>query len=242
MLKKKLLLLIVLFFSINSFSQNIYSVVRVARGTKPIKIARTTIALPGCSDMAYRAMAAQTKRIEVVYFPDRVILQSLIKQEQTNPLQISGGYNYLRTISQSMRNETFWKHINASQGYNGVHHIITKSTLKWLYKNRRRTDNGLTFEDFVRNSPAAFHPLHNESEFGAVFHNPVRQLSLYQREGIKGILQDYFNRANELSRTQGMIEYDETFIERTFQEAIFWASMWGLEWGEPSRLPLPDMN
>ena len=84
MLKKKLLLLIVLFFSINSFSQNIYSVVRVARGTKPIKIARTTIALPSCSDMAYRAMAAQTKRIEVVYFPDRVILQSLIKQSKEN--------------------------------------------------------------------------------------------------------------------------------------------------------------
>lgn len=214
------------------YAQSYYTVVRAAKAAKPIRIYRMTVVTGRNFESAYRVMWEQTKKIDVSHQAERILLQSIINQPQVSPQEVSGGYNYLRAVSQASKGLPEWKKINSSDGYNGVHHIINKTVLEELYRVREKKDNGLTYNDFVRNSPAAFHPLHNDLEFGWLFHNPKWQMRVYAEQGVRGVLIDYFSKANFVSREQGLDEYTDEVIKRTLSEAKFWAEVWGLEWGE----------
>jgi hypothetical protein len=213
-------------------AQSIYGVVRAAKGVRPIRIYRLTETTPRYFNMAYTAMWTQSKRISISHDADRVILKALITQPQAHPIDVSGSYNYLRAVSQASKGLPEWKKINSSDGYNGVHHIINKTVLEELYRVRTKTDNGLTYNDFVRNSPGAFHPLHNDQSFTWLFHNPTLQMRIYAEQGVQGVLLDYFQKANAISREYGFPEYTDEHIRNTLVEARFWAGIWGLEWGE----------
>ena len=214
------------------WAQNFFKVVRAAKGAKPIRIHRMTITSGRNFETAYRVVWEQSKKVDVSHEMERIVLQTIITQPQVSPLEVSGGYNYLRAVSQASRGLPDWKKINASDGYNGVHHIINKTVLDELYRVREKKENGLTYNDFVRNSPAAFHPLHNDLNFGWFFHNPKLQMRIYAEKGVKGVLIDYFGKANYLSKEYGFEEYTDEVIKNSLSEAKFWAEVWGLEWGE----------
>lgn len=227
---KKIVLVIFVFSFTNLFSQNFYSLIKSPKSLKPIKISRTTFSIPTYSNYAYSAILTQTSQVNITRVNNQVMFQAYIAQQRVSPIEVSGGYNYLRTVSQSLSGESEWHRINASDGYNGVHHIISKSALAVIYKQRNRLDNGLTYEDFTRNAPSAFHPFHNNNEFFDIFHNAERQILIYEKVGVIGVLEDYFERVNVLNRKYGLPEYSDDMIARSLLEAKFWAKIHGLVW------------
>lgn len=222
--------LIVIVFAQNALCQNLYSVVKVSRSSRQIKVLRKTTVPNKYVTPAYNAILLKTKEIKVSYIDDKTILQALIKETRPVPMDISGGYNYLRLISQNMRNVPEWSKINRSDGYNGVHHIINKSVLDKIYNSEKTIENGLTYQDFVRNSPSIFHPLHNAREFGELFHDKDKQLELYEIGGVKTIIDYYFIVINDLSRKYGLIPYSEDVMKSSLAEARFWSEIYGLKW------------
>ena len=224
------LLLVLLLLAMPACGQNIYSLIKAGRGLRPLRIARKTVTVPKYSTLAYEAMSMQARKINVSHTTDRIILEAIIEQKLASPVEVSGGYNYLRTVSQNMAKEPGWERINTSDGYNGVHHIINKTVLEKIYNEQAAIENNLTYSEFVRNSPAIFHPFHNNKYFTAMFHCPDKQLYLYYTKGVKGVLEAYFEQINAISKEYGIIEYNQEIIEHSMLEARFWAETYGLEW------------
>ena len=226
---KNLIAFLFLILSTNLYAQNVFSVIKVSKELKTIEMIRTTLVPAQYSDIAYAAMSMQSENVYINYINGFAVLEAPVVQEEATPMEISGGYNYLQRVSKEMRNCEGWNKINSSDGYNGVH-IITKATLQELYKKREKTDNNLTYEDFLRNAPSAFHPFHNNKNFSFIFHNSHRQLYLYDKYGIKAILEDYFNKINMINKQYNLPEYTEEFIDHSLLEAELWAVSYGLRW------------
>lgn len=228
---KKLIFALFFFIFTNVYSQNFFTVLRRPKiKPKTLPIQRHTIATYNNLDYASKAILTKASNIDISYIKDKIILQTEIQQPLVHPLSVSGGYNYLRIVSQQFREEPNWKYINRSSGYNGVHHIINKSVLKIIYTENTKELNELLFTDFVNNAPAIFHPLHNDTRFSYIFHDCDKQIALYEDCGIKCILTDFFDEINIINESLGLPIYDEETIQNTLIEARFWAETYGLVW------------
>lgn len=227
------LILLILFPSI-AFSQNIYRVTKATHNA--ILINRTTVVSPELSMWARWAISDKSNRILTSKVKKQIVLQSTIKQGVCFPTDVSGGYNYLKLVSREMKGCDGWENISKTKGYNGAHHIINKSVIEVICADikvnarLRGEEIDLNIDEVKNNAPAIFHPYHNRRGYEDVFHNFGEQIKLYYSVGVRGIIEDFFIRVNELNRAEGLPEYSEEFIEHTLKEAALWAKHYGLRW------------
>ena len=163
-----------------------------------------------------------------------------------SPSTLWGSYHYLRVLTSLSRRqgavnpkfEKEWKSVFQIGGYNGVHHIVNKSTLKTIYQEMKRKaiQKGEVFtvnlDELQREAPGSLHPFHGRPEYSVLFHNVDRQLDLYRQGGIRAIVTDYFN---ELQRIHQMYpqkapQPSQEVVNNTLLEAQLWSETFGLRW------------
>ena len=227
------LTIILLFLPLFSFSQNIYQV--VTRTPKIINIGRTVIVKPKVVATAERAILARSTGLLRTNIEKQVMLQSVIKQPVCYPEEVAGGYNYLRLMNREMHSEEGWEYVACSNLYNGAHHIINKSALEIIYfdiKKHQAGTNGLDFNltELQANAPAVFHVYHNSTRYRHFFHDRERQIRIYYKKGVSGVLDDFFKQVEKINEKEGLPSYSEEFKKTTFLEAELWARHYGLLW------------
>ena len=225
------LICLFILFSPNLFAQSYYTLVSASKTARnAIFINRGILTYPKHINAAYNAILTQSNVIDVSRLEKQILLQTQIQQPRCHPMEVVGGYNYLRTVSRGMTGCEGWGRIRQGGGYNGAHHIISKSTLEVLYKQKKENNTYLNYSDFQRNAPAIYHPFHNNKQFEAVFHDAARQLELYNKGGVSYVLSDFFVTINEINRRYGLPEYTPEMINRSLLEAKFWSDSYGLRW------------
>jgi hypothetical protein len=223
--------LVFLSFSFSGYAQNYYKVFKQAKQARnAIFISRSTICTQRTLKSAYNAVLSNSAQVNINQLERMIVLESVIKQQLAEPVRISGEYNYLKAVSQSFRADPQWVDVNKSDSYNGIHHIINKSVLEVIYKQRKDGSYLLNYNDFLNNSPAVFHPFHNDKQFSWYFHNHKRQYELYVKYGVKGVLLDFFTEINKLNELYGLPVYADEFIENNMLQAKFWSDSYGLKW------------
>lgn len=219
---------------VGGFSQNVYRVVKATRSA--ILINRTTVTAPELADWARWAMMDKSNHILTSKVKKQIALESMIKQDICFPVDVSGGYNYLKLVSREMKGCDGWENISKTRGYNGAHHIINKSVIDVIYADikgsakLRGEEIPFDVTEVKNNAPAIFHPYHNRQGYESYFHNFGEQIKLYYAFGVRGIIEDFFIRINELNKAEGLPEYPEEFINATLKEAALWAKHYGLKW------------
>ena len=151
-----------------------------------------------------------------------------------SPDTIYGPYNYMRAISKVSRHQQFvhpdytryWKHLNSSVGYNGVHHLITKSTIKQLCSDVSCSSTIL--KEMQSNAPCIFHRFHGNPSFVTIFHNPEEQYELYIKRGMKKVVELQLDKINEVNKTMGLPELTQEYIDGILHETKIWCSIYGL--------------
>ena len=252
---KRIILLIILFILPGVlYSQSAFKVLRLinkSKSHKIVNICRSTIVSPKNAHIAKNVVKQVnpyflkingdngcTTRIDILTEFSVPILK--------NPETLYGGYNYLRIIASISKEKGIvdkkylfkWKNINKTQGYNGVHHIINKSTLKEIhsimkkeYRNNGRVFN-IRLDEMQNNAPAIFHRLHGHPAYTNTFHNMEMQLLIYEQRGVSGIIDNFFIKAKLISASsRGTIPmYSYEVIRGTYLEAELWAKTFGLKW------------
>lgn len=202
--------IIILFFcvfvSFNSYSQNVFRF--IGKGSA-LKVTRTITTNQINMELARSILAAQTSA--TVRVIDPVTVQATFNPGIVTPAIVLGPNSYLRGVSQAFKGATEWQNVNKGTGYNGAHHIVTKFVISEIGGNA----------EAIRNGPSVFHPLHNKPEYIDLFHNHQRQLELYKQGGIKGIVEDFFERVPGFT--------DEE-IKLMLLESELWSKHWGLKW------------
>lgn len=229
-----IILLVLIVLPLEGLSQNVY---RVAKATNnAILINRTTIVAPELSMWARWAISDKSNQILTSKVKKQIALEATIKQEVCFPVDVSGGYNYLKLVAREMKGCDGWENISRTRGYNGAHHIINKTVIDVICADikanarLRGKEIHLDVNEVKNNAPAIFHPYHNRQGYAHIFHNPKEQIRLYYTIGVRGIIEDFFIRVNELNKAEGLPPYPEEFIEHTLKEAALWAKHYGLHW------------
>lgn len=258
-------LLLLVFSQCAVFGQNAYqilkSVPKATLAAKPgaivyrhlqapaasARLAAEVARLPNPSEIShfYQNKIFRNKRGTVVV-PQIHIMISFPAPVLKDPSSLWGSYHYISALTKLSRTPGAvhpkyahkWKHIQATTRYNGVHHIVNKSTLKVIYEEMKQKAirNGRPFTvnlaDMQRDAPGSLHPFHGRPEHAVVFHNLDNQLKLYRRGGIKAIVQDYFA---QLQRFRLLYPQEAPFISdevihNTLLEAKLWSDMFHLKW------------
>ena len=203
------LALVLILLSTTVYSQNIFRF--KVKGTR-VKVERTITTRQ--TDLARRILTQKTNLIK------QKQLRATYYQQRVHPMGVTGPNNYLKGLSRRFTGQQ-WGKITKSGGYNGAHHLVTKAVIKQI--------TGKDGE-IVANAPSVFHPLHNNPNFITMFHDHERQLRIYEQSGIRGIIIDFFERANAVSDRLGLPLYNDEVIHQALLEAELWAKHWNLKW------------
>lgn len=212
-MKKTIILLLLI--SVNSYSQSVFSLKKVG---KKIRVRRTVSVNTVSRNIAVRLANEQAKRRSFTIRRNR--LEYEYSAAIVRPTLMYGPNNYLKSSSRILKSQSGWRNIHQSGGYNGAHHIVTKSVIKQL---------GLG-QEAINNAPSIFHPLHNNPAFELNFHNHAEQLKLYEAGGIKLIITNFFEQIRSINEANGLPNYPQGLIDKELIEAEFWAKYWGLKW------------
>ncbi len=201
------------------YSQSAFRVLQ--RGNR-VKIRRTITVPPKQARLAQKVALNQSAIQRVETKVNRAVITTHIEQKLVRPMDVVGPNKYLRIASKVFKKKPGWKRLNSSVGYNGAHHIITKSVIREI-SNRYNMD-------MLANAPSVFHPLHNSAEYTEVFHGHDKQLELYYTRGVKGIVDNFFKEINKINLEHGLPLYNKKFIEAEMLEAELWTRYWNLRW------------
>ena len=266
-MKKILVLLVVLLLGSQSvvFGQSAYQLVRIAKRAKFKPVSAGKINGHMQAPLASASLAQYVSRLHnptsirsytqnrivsskfgPVTVPEIHIEISFPAPILRSPSTLWGSYHYLRVLTSLSRErgavhpqyKQQWKNIFYVGGYNGVHHIVNKSTLKAIYSEMKRKAIAkgepwtIQLDELQRNAPGSLHPFHGRPEFSVLFHNIDRQLSLYREGGIQAIVTDYFD---ALEVFHNMYPNQAPFIPKsvrknTLLEAKLWSETFHLKW------------
>lgn len=204
------IVLLILLLSTNLYAQNNYRFFK--KGSAAV-VKRTTA-------KEFREIAQKVIRERAAQGKAHRELKREYTQRNQSPMQIAGDVGYLKGTARVFKDKPEWAKIYESGGYNGPHHIVTKSVLEEMDLKG----------EAIANAPGVFHPLHNDKYFEAYFHNHELQLQLYEQGGIKLILENFFKVINEINEAFGFPKYNQEFIDKEMFEAEIWARYWGLKW------------
>ena len=155
-----------------------------------------------------------------------------------SPETIYGPFKYVRGISTIARNQDFvderyiefWKKINETTGYNGIHHLINRATIKKLHADLKAQGNNVSLMEMETNAPSIFHPLHGNPEYQEIFHNADKQYDDYQKYGMKFTILRLLARINFLNIGAGLKPMPAWYIKGILTEAELWTKYYGLIW------------
>lgn len=238
-------ILLIFFFQCYGHTQNAYQVLKqISKGSKRALVCRTITTNVVNANLARNAALLRNTSNYSQHLLDCKIK---INTEFSIPVlkkpeSLYGGYNYLKILSTMARRDKFiadgyqrvWKNINNSTTYNGVHHIVNKSTLELIHRELKAKGlhSNVNLAEMQNNAPAIFHILHGNPEYKDIFHNSEYQLKMYHMYGIKGILEDFFRKMDNISLvTNYKIQYIPNFVkEGIMAEAELWAKNYNLKW------------
>ena len=129
-----------------------------------------------------------------------------------NPSRVVGPNIYLKGVGKRFKGLSEWDKVGDSRTYNGAHHIVTKYVIREIGGN----------SECMRQAPSVFHQLHNRPEYVDWFHNHTNQLAIYKEKGIKGIIEDFFDKIGK--------DFSDEDKAQLMLEAELWAKHWGLKW------------
>lgn len=242
-MKRTISLIILLFFSAGSFSQNAVQLLRPINGgtgaiivreiNVPLRLAAsaTRVAQLNPNDNCFVGLQSNFRaNIEL----ERVITANSLK----NPVRIYGPYKYLKAYSRASRNTLLvntkyldnWKHINTTGYYNGAHHLINKSTIKLIYADLKAEGKSVRLEEMQANSPAIFHPLHGDMEYREIFHNSEKQYEDYKKFGMKVTVISALEQIDRVSISIGLPPYPKEYLEGVLKEAELWCKYYDMKW------------
>lgn len=240
-------LVLFLLLSTNVFSQSAFNIVKVARNvTRPNVICRTiTIRTSGLS-VANSVINSSILSSPVRYksinsklcIPKTTITYDFKIPIITYPEKLYGPYNLLKLISRNSRTNKLiskehidiWRQINNSQTYNGAHHIFNKSTISLIYNVEKLSKNGFLLHEIQNNAPAVFHSLHGNPTYKDIFHGKEKQFELYQKGGVKLVLDDFFKNVHIISKKENVRFFSKEVIRNTYSEARLWCETFNLRW------------
>ena len=257
MIKKIFLVCLFCFVGVLLHAQSAYKLVKLigsSKSAKVVSVCRTTRVPIQHEALArnvvnlanpYLMRVSKVKGYyEVKCLPEILIVTEFSAPILKNPETIYGGYNYLRILATaskergvvSKRFVPIWKSINKTQGYNGVHHIVNKSTIKAIHSAMKREyrASGKNFtirlDETQNTAPAVFHVFHGNPRYTNVFHNSTQQIIAYKTGGVRKIILDYFNTINEINISNGMKPIHQSVVDGTLKEAELWAKTFKLRW------------
>ena len=224
------------------YSQSAVTLLRSLRNLKPTTICRTMSVPISRSFEAIDIARMQAPNrytftntdCRVKVYLERELLSQSIKAPET----IYGPYKYVRAFSTAAKTEELvnrkylerWKHINDVQGYNGVHHLISKSTIKRIHADLKQRGKKVSLSDLESNCPSILHPLHGHPEYQDVFHNIDQQYEDYQKFGMKITILSLLERIDEENVKLGLPTFPEWYLEGILKEAELWTKYNGLVW------------
>lgn len=242
---KKVVLILLTLISTNIYSQSIVGIARNVR-FKPVVIRRTIrVPIARTHEAIYVGRAHQRLFRNTRYTFTNTSSLTLIKIERElsrhtleSPQQLFGSYNHLRAHSKVSKNralimkkyEEEWKRINDAQGYNGIHHIINKYSIKLIHDQAKREGRKFNLDEAQKNAPAIYHPLHGDPKYQHIFHNPVEQYEIYMQFGMKSVILNKLREINELNIEKGFPELPEEYIDGLVKETELWTRYHGLMW------------
>lgn len=239
---KWLLLLGTLFVSGVCYSQNAVELLRpihrassailVRKINVPITVGAPALRVARLNPKDNCAVKTSAFRVEVEL--EREIARNSLK----DPVRVYGPYKFVKTVSRASQNPLLvneqyidnWKHINTVGYYNGVHHLISKSTIKRIYQDLKEQGEDVRLNEMENNSPAIFHPLHGDSDFRDVFHDTDQQYYDYKRFGMKVTIISLLERIDELNLKFGLPPYPEQYLDGVLKEAELWSKYWKIRW------------
>lgn len=182
----------------------------------------------------------------VVLQPEIHLLTRFEVPVLVHPSSLWGSYHYLRVLTKLSQRPgavhpkyaSEWKHIYQVTSYNGVHHIVNQRTLKSLYHSMRNKAKErkepfyIRLDEMMREAPASLHPFHGNPEYKTFFHNPERQMQLYEEGGIRAIVVDYFISLHRFhTKHPNTAPFIPTDVRKnTLLEAKLWAETFHLKW------------
>lgn len=206
--------ILILLLSSNIYAQNLY---RFSKKAGSLKVQRTVTVNRINENLARRVLSG---KIQEQVRHDRITLRATQRIAARQPHAFVGSNNYLKGLSRQFVGRPGWTDVFKSGGYNGAHHIVTKSVLKQLGYG----------PETLNNAPSVFHPLHNNKNFELTFHDHTTQMELYKKYGIQGVIIDFFERINAINMALGMPEYTPEQVQQELNEGHLWAKHWGLKW------------
>jgi len=243
--KKFTYILLLIFLSINLYSQNIISLGRSLKNLKPTYIERTIHVNTARSFEAIEVARYQslnhhtnwtftntTTNIDVHI--KRILAEHTLKSPRT----IYGPYNYVRVFSKISKNEDLttnkhlldWKHINQTTTYNGAHHLINKYTLKLIYLEMKQEGINVSLTDMQKNAPAIFHPLHGDPQYKQYFHDYASQLYDYHHYGMKVTILNILANIDNIGIANGLPKMHNEYIIGILKETELWCKSYHLVW------------
>lgn len=202
----RIVFIILFLFSQNLYSQSIFKF--TGKGAS-LEVTRTITVSEIHANLAREVFLAYGLANVRIISP--TTLQATYTPHIVTPAVVIGPNSYLRGVNRAFRGSKAWKTVNYSGGYNGAHHIVTKFVINAIGGNA----------EAVKNGPSVFHPLHNKPECVDLFHNHQRQLEIYKVGGIKGIVNDFFD------RVPGFTDEERKIM---LLESELWSKHWGFKW------------
>lgn len=241
-MKQLIVLMIMCTLPLSAYSQSAVMLLRSLRNLKPTTICRT-INVP--TARAFEAINVARVQSPNTYQLTNTACRVQVKMERhilassiTSPEAIYGPYKYVRAFSKAARTEELvrpqylerWKKINETTGYNGVHHLISKSTIKRIHADLKRKGKKVSLNDMETNAPSIFHPMHGNPEFSEVFHNIDQQYQDYKMFGMKVTIISLLERINEVNISLGAQPMPDWYLDGILKEAELWSKYYGLDW------------
>lgn len=212
----RLTIILICILAINSQAQSVF---RFKGKGRRVHVERTVSVGYNRMELARKILEGQRiSRTRTT--PQTVTFVAIHREPIRHPSLVAGPNSYLKGLGRRFKGVSGWNKIEQSGGYNGAHHIITKSVIKKLGGSN----------ECINNAPSVFHPLHNNSTFEQTFHNHEKQLEIYNQKGIRGIMEQFFEEINEVNKALGIPPYRRELQYKLFLEAQLWSEHWGFRW------------
>ena len=231
-LSKPILLAFLISFQTDCYCQNI---IAVSRAIRPTTITRTLI-LP---ESYYRPLynlhnLYQNSSLTSYNGNLQLVINKQIYQKiYLHPRDIYGPYNYDRVvakISREIYRDKIWKNLNKTTSYNGVHHLIMKSTIELIYNDLKKSGIEVSLSEMQNNAPSIFHPHHGNPKYNYIFHDYEHQYELYKKHGMKILVLHQLTEIDLVNQLEGLEHFSEEYINGVLKEAELWCKYYNMNW------------
>lgn len=258
-MKKLIIILIAIYTASSCLAQSAYKLITAGKSqatiirslrttTNNLKLANSvSLARNPVTLESFNKVKTYSTKGGLIEVNEVELVSTFVAPKLTNPTNLWGSYRYLRTITKLSRLDisnisdkyrVFWRNINKTQSYNGVHHIVSKNTISVIY-DKMKEDAIKNGEPFTINldvmqaeAPALLHPFHGNPDYDGYFHDIAKQLYLYEHYGMKGIVMEYFMNMQLLHWDNKDLApfISADVVNGTLQETELWCKTFGLVW------------